>query len=319
MDRKSLREFTHKAKQFLTLDNTDYKQWVFRYTFLELEKDLGLYGDITTNAIFEDNKRVEAKVVAKEDGVLAGLAEIKYFLEDSDASFKPRLSSDFALDVNFKDGDAVKSGDIVMTIGAGVKDLLAVERVVLNLLGRMSGVATFTDRLVRSVEGHDVLLSPTRKTLWGLLDKKAVALGGGGTHRLNLSDAILVKDTHLDHVGRDLEMVIEKIAEADSQARFVEIEVENMEEGLRACKKLSEVEAAAETVGVVLLDNMSPEDVRATIAGAKAGGCFESVLFEASGGINEGNVADYAATGVDIISMGCLTGGVKSLDLSMKV
>lgn len=322
MNKKALREYTHKADNFLTLSNIAYKQWVFRYTFLELEKDLGIYGDITTKAIFAENERVSAVIISKEDGVLCGVDEIRYFLVESDKDFKPRLKSDFRVDFKMEDGSRVVGGDVVMEISAGIVDLLAVERIVLNLLGRMSGVATFTKNVVNKVAGagFDVLIAPTRKTLWGLLDKRGVLIGGGGTHRLNLSDAILVKDTHLDACGRNFAEVISKIADSGDEMRFAEIEVENVAEVLEVSKRFcGMLDGGFDVVGVVMMDNMSASDVAEAVAQVGKAGYFERILYEASGGINEENVLEYAGTGVDIISMGCLTNGVKSLDLSMKV
>ena len=313
MNRKSLREFSHRAGQFLTLANSTYKQWVFRFTILELEKDLGLLGDITTAAVFPGKQMVRGKIVARESGILCGIEEIRYFLVESDAAFKPRVG-EFKVDFKFKDGDLLSAGDVVMEIEAEVHDLLAVERVVLNLLSRMSGVASFT-RSVAEKAG-DVMVAATRKTLWGWLDKKAVLIGGGGTHRMNLADSVIVKDTHLDNVGRDFTLVMGRLLDAELDCRFVEIEVESVDE-VRRCVEAFEraFELGLKSVGVVMMDNMSP----AEIADAMARVNSEKILFEASGGITEKNVADYAATGVDIVSMGCLTGGVKGMDFGMKV
>lgn len=313
MDKKSLREFTHKAGEFLTLDNSTYKQWVFRYTFLELEKDLGVLGDITTAAVFPEKQMVKGRIVAKEGGILCGVNEIRYFLLDSDASFKPRLG-EFNVDFKFKDGDKLLTGDVVMEIEAEVHDLLAVERVVLNLLSRMSGVATFTRSVVDLV--GDALVAATRKTLWGWLDKRAVFVGGGGTHRMNLADSVIVKDTHLDNIGRDLKLLMGRILDAELDCRFVEVEVASVYEVVSCVDAFDRAfDLGLESVGVVMMDNMSPAEI--TDALGRVGS--ERILFEASGGITEKNVADYAATGVDIISMGCLTGGVKGMDFSMKV
>lgn len=320
MDRKILREYTHKASSFLGLDNNNYKQWVFRYTFLELEKDLGAKGDITTKAIFTEPKVVTANIVAKGDGVLAGCEEIKYFLVDADVNFRPRVPGKFDIDFKFKDGDEFKKGDVLFEIKADIADLLIVERVMLNLLMRMSGVATHTKRIVEMVKDYGVLVTPTRKSLWGLIDKKAVVVGGGGTHRLGLYDAILVKDTHLDAIGRNLELAIQKIIAANNEARFVEIEVESPDEALELCKVFSKaLESKLHTIGVLLLDNMNSQLIGESMDLIKKNGFYDKFLFEASGGINEDNALEYAKTGVDILSMGSITSGVKSVDMSMKV
>lgn len=320
MDRKVLREYTHRAASFLTLDNSTYKQWVFRYTFLELEKDLGTKGDITTNAIFTEPKRVKAKVVAKGDGVFAGVEEAKYFLVEGDVKFRPRASGEFVLDFRVQDGQEFKKGDVLLEIEAEVHDLLAVERVLLNLLMRMSGVATFTRKIVGMVGDKEILITPTRKALWGLLDKKAVVLGGGGTHRLGLFDAILIKDTHLDALDRNFEAVFEKVATAKNDPRFVEIEVERVDEVVKVCEIFGRfLGDKIRSVGVILMDNMNAEQMKEAMRLVSEAGFDEKFLFEASGGINEGNVMEYAEVGADIISMGSLTSGVKSVDMSLKV
>lgn len=316
MDRKALREFTHNCSDCLTLENTDYKQWVFRYTFLELEKDLGNLGDLSSRLVFEENLSASANIVAKSPGTLAGLVEIGYFLVGADKNFRPRVAGGFKVESFFKDGDKVVAGDVVMKISGGIQDLLAVERVVLNLLMRMSGVATNASKIVGLVP--EVLVVPTRKTLWGWLDKKACLIGGAGTHRLNLSDAIILKDTHLDFFSRDFGKIFERIEAVDAAdfPRFVEIEVENGEEALKVAEFFN---GRRGFVPVVMFDNMVPAATLGTLEAVKLRGLHDSCLFEASGGITEENVRDYARTGVDIISMGSLTGGVKGLDMSMKI
>ncbi len=320
MDRKPLREFTHKADTFLNVNNNNYKQWIFRYTFLELEKDLGLKGDITTDSVFPDKKEVRGQLIAKADGIFAGEEEIRYFLVDADAKFRPSIKGQFKLDFKAGDGDSFKKGDVLMEIEADVHDLLAVERVVVNFIMRMSSIATLTRRIVDKVADHDVLITPTRKTLWGLLDKRACIIGGGGSHRLNLSDAILVKDNHIDLVDRDFGLLLQRITESKVDSRFVEVEVRNIDDVLACAKAFyGFLGEKLRTVGVLLIDNMSAEDVGMAMKKIKEAGFYDDLLFEASGGINEKTVLDYAKTGVDIISMGCLTYGVPGVDMSLKI
>jgi len=320
MDRKALRNFTHKAESMLRIDNTNYKQWVFRYTFLELEKDLGTKGDITSNSIFEEKPTVKAKIVAKEDGVFAGREEIQYFLIDADPQFRPRIKSEFKLKFNVEDGQEIKNGDVLVEIEAELHDLLAVERTVLNLIMRMSAIATMTRRIVDLVKDYDVLITPTRKALWGWIDRKAVVVGGGGTHRLNLADAVLVKNTHLDILNRDLDLVLQRVSEANLDCRFVEIEVSNVDEVVRLAQIFPKyLGAKIRSVGAALIDNVSAEDTKSAIEKVKSLGLYDNILFEASGRINEKTVLDYAKTGVDIVSMGCLTSGVQSLDMSLRM
>lgn len=320
MNRSVIANLTHNSKGLLNLANNEYKQWVFRYTFLELDKDLGLRGDITSNAVFREPKMVKAKIFAKESGILAGIEEIKYFLVDGDKSFRPKVQGDFEVNFLVRDGERFDEGDVLLEVSGDVHDILAVERVTLNLLMRMSGVATFAARMCELV-GKDILVTPTRKTLWGLLDKKAVTLGGGGTHRLNLADAILVKDTHLDAYERDFTTVINNVFESPFLGKFVEVEVENEKEAMEAAKILTEkVRARGDfTVGALMLDNMEVDEVKKNIGRLRQEGLYDDILLEASGGINESSIAEYAKTGVDIISMGCLTNGARSLDMSLKV
>ncbi|MFA6992817.1 MAG: carboxylating nicotinate-nucleotide diphosphorylase [Candidatus Gracilibacteria bacterium] len=316
MDRKALREFTHNAKNFLTVSNQDYKQWVFRYTFLELEKDLGRAGDITSNSVFSEKRQATAKIIAKSTGIIAGSEEIKYFLVDADKNFRPSLRGDFSLKFHKLEGETVNPGDTIVEISGEIHDLLAIERTVLNLLMRMSGVATYTKKLVE-LAGPNVLITPTRKTLWGWLDKKAVTIGGGGTHRLNLSDSIIVKDTHLDLLNRNIEKAVQNIATSNLDCRFIEIEVNTQEEAITACKALSK--SNLKTIGVIMFDNMPPAKISAALRELKAQNLYDKFLFEASGGITEKNLIPYAESGVDVLSLGCLTLQSPSFDASLKI
>jgi len=185
----------------------------------------------------------------------------------------------------------------------------------------MSGVATKTRRIVEKVKEYGTLIVPTRKTLWGLLDKKGVVVGGGGTHRLNLCDAVLIKDTHLDLLGRDVYRVMKNLSENKPDCRFIEVETESAKEALSAAKFLS-VDLSTyklNTIGAIMFDNMNSSDIEMALEEMKKEDLYEKLLFEASGGINEENVVEYAKTGVDIISMGELTSGVKGLDMSLKI
>jgi len=316
MDRVALKNLTHNAKDFLNVRKGDYKQWVFRYTFLELEKDLGVAGDITTGAVLGSDTGSaagSAVIYAQEDGVVAGLDEIMYFLVESDPRFRPRLGK-FEIEAFVADGDHVKAGDRVVRVSGAVQDILAVERVVLNLLMRMSGVATKTAEMVKSA-GEDVLIVPTRKTLWGLLDKRACVLGGGGTHRLNLGDAVMVKDNHLKVLGGSVVVALKNLADSGVGGRFVEVEVEDEDSAVKAAEGLNGMKL--ESPACILFDNMKAAEVKSVLATLKEKGLYDGILFEASGGICEKNLAEYAETGVDIVSMGCLTMGASSMDFSL--
>jgi nicotinate-nucleotide pyrophosphorylase (carboxylating) len=318
MDRVALKNLTHNAKDFLNVRKSDYKQWVFRYTFLELEKDLGVAGDITSRAVLGEagSKPGTGTVYAQEDGVVAGLDEIMYFLVESDPRFRPRLGA-FEVELFVKDGASVKAGDKVMSLSGSVQDILAVERVVLNLLMRMSGVASYTRELVGQLEaeGLDTLIVPTRKTLWGLLDKKAVVLGGGGTHRLNLADAVMIKDNHLKVLGGSVVGALKGVADSEVCGRFVEIEVEDADSAVKAAEGLNGMKL--ESPACVLFDNMKASEIESALVTLKEKGLYDGILFEASGGISDENFIEYARTGVDIVSMGCLTMGVSGMDFSL--
>jgi nicotinate-nucleotide pyrophosphorylase (carboxylating) len=321
MERHLLAQQTHNLAQRLHPSDSVYKQWIFRYTFLELEKDLGEDGDITSETLFPDAVETEAFVISKSSGVMAGLAEIHYFLVASDPVFKPRVGG-FAIDFLKKDGDKVHEGDIILRLKGNIQDVLKVERVALNLLQRMSGVATVTKKYVDLLEkiGSNVLLTPTRKTLFGLLDKRAVVLGGGGTHRLSLSDAVLVKDTHLALLKHDIAYILKMCA--NHPGRFLEIEVETLEDALEAAKSFSRlhVPGGLTVPGVIMFDNMKPSSIRESIAAIAALGlASERLLYEASGGIRFDNLEFYAQSGVDILSVGEITHSAQSLDFSLKI
>ena len=317
MNREALIEYAYDPYEHLNLGNETYKQWVFRYTFLELEKDLSVRGDIST-ALFDDfDKVVRAQIIARDNGIVAGLDEIRYFLCDADVHFRPRLKERFDLVMHFQDGDGVMKGDVLVEIKAKASAILAAERVILNFLARMSGVATNAAKLSYEAHKFGVKIAGTRKTLWGMLDKRALHLGGALPHRFNLGDSVIAKDTHMDLIGRNFEVFFKRLAKDVPECRFIEVEVLNKDEALRVAKLFCE--ADLRSVGIVMLDNMSSVDISSTLEGVKAAGHYETVLFEASGGISSINLEEYAKTGIDVLSMGSLTNGVDSLDLSLKM
>lgn len=312
---------THNQAESLVPANSLYREWIFRYTALELKNDLGS-GDITTDKFFPAKQQATARIISRQDGVLAGQNEIEYFLTQAPAKFRQGLSR---ISVTFrkKDGGKIAKGETICTLRGDVRDILKIERVVLNLLGRMCGVATLTRRIVkkaRAVNPH-VLIVPTRKTLWGLLDKRACSLGGGGTHRLNLADAILIKDNHLDAVGRNISSALRRFFPIKGALRFIEIEVENTKEAVIAAgefRKL-EKEKLCKVPCFVMLDNVSPRELKKTLTILQKKHLRKHIGVEVSGGITEKNVRDYAKTGVDVISMGMLTHSAPMLDLSLEV
>jgi nicotinate-nucleotide pyrophosphorylase (carboxylating) len=267
-----------------------------------LAEDIG-QGDITTASIVPENCTAEAKVIVKESGVAAGIEEAKILLESLGLKVKSSVA----------DGDEVKAKQVIMEIFGDARTMLSVERTLLNLLSRMSGIATTTRKLVENIKkaGLKTKVACTRKTAPGLLyfDKKAVLVGGGDTHRLHLNDMILVKDNHIAVAG-SVEDAIKKVREKVSFSKKVEVEVTNIEDALAAAKA---------RVDIIMLDNFSPKQIEKAVKLLKKAGFFEKVLLEASGGITTENITVLASTGVDIVSLGEITDSPKALDLSLEM
>jgi len=261
-----------------------------------LAEDLGRRGDITTDAIVPAGTRMTAVIRSREPGRIAGSDAIPVVL----AQFTEPATGD----VQAHDGTDVGAGDAVATLSGSARALLSGERVILNLLGRLSGIATATAAVVRAVEGTGVAIKDTRKTTPGLraLEKYAVAVGGGVNHRFGLYDAVLIKDNHIGVAG-SITAAVDQVRSRWGTAFPIQIEVDTLaqlEEAL-GCK-----------VNAVLLDNMSPEQLRCAVAIAG-----KRCHLEASGGITLANVRAVAETGIDSISLGGLTHSARSLDLGL--
>ncbi len=267
-----------------------------------LEEDVG-QGDITTFLTIPSGTIVEAEIIAKESGVIAGIEEALAFLE----------SFDFQVDTLVSDGSKVSKKATILSIVGDARTLLSIERTLLNLLTRMSGIATATNRLIEKVRraSYKTRIACTRKVAPGLsyFDKRAVMVGGGDTHRLHLDDLVIIKGNHLAVVG-DVGKAVKKVRDAVSFSKKIEIEVSRDEEALEAAK------AGAD---IIMLDNFSPQQIMKTIALLEKKGLRGKILIEASGGVNEQNVLEFAATGVDILSLGELTHSVKALDMGLEV
>jgi len=267
-----------------------------------LEEDIG-QGDITTFLTIPSGTIVEAEVIVKEYGVIAGIEEALTMLKSFGFEARALVS----------DGSKVEEKTTILEIMGDARTLLSIERTLLNLLTRMSGIATVTGRLIEKVRsaGYKTRIACTRKVAPGLLyfDKRAVMLGGGDTHRLHLDDLIIIKDNHLAIIG-DVGKAVKKVRDAVSFSKKIEIEVSTDKEAL---------EAAKAGVDIVMLDNFSPQQIRKTITLLEKEGLRGKVLIEASGGVNERNILEFAATGVDILSLGEITESVKALDMSLEV
>ena len=267
-----------------------------------LLEDMG-FTDLTSELLVPEEAWAEAEVVAKEEGILAGIEEAKTAFELLGAEVLKAL----------EDGSRIRPGDVVMRVRGPARALLAAERTALNFLMRMSGIATATADMVKKARSVNpkVRIAATRKTAPGLrfFDKKAVEIGGGDTHRLRLEDCVLIKDNHIAIVGSVSEAV-RKAREEVSFTKKVEVEVSSPEEA---------VEAARAGADIIMLDNFTVEEVLRALRALEEEGLRASVLVEASGRIGPENVADYARTGVDVISSGYLTHSAKALDFSMRI
>jgi len=268
---------------------------------LALAEDLGK-GDVTTNSLIPDEKIGVASILAKEEGILAGV-------EIAEEVFR-RVDTKLKIKVWLKDGAKVGSGDMIAVVEGRIASILKAERTALNFLQRLSGIATEANRYVKAVEGLPVRIMDTRKTTPCLrvLEKYAVKVGGGKNHRMHLGDGILIKDNHLAALRSEGLSIKEIIARARQNAPGgvkVELEVNTPQGALEAA------EAGAD---VIMLDNMRLEDMRQAVKAVHG-----RALVEASGGITLDTVRAVAETGVDFISVGALTHSVKALDISLKL
>ncbi len=262
-----------------------------------LEEDVP-FEDITSKILPKELK-IRAKIITREDCIIAGLEIIKELLKSFNISFKSR----------YNDGDFVKSNDSIAILEGNARNIFLVERTCLNILSRMSGIATKTRRIVDKVRkiNKRVIIAATRKTCPGFqfLDKLAVEIGGGSTHRYSLSDMILIKKNHVRILG--LEEAIKR-ARRYSTFKKIEVEVEDID---------SAIKAAELGADIIMLDNMEPKNVEKVLEELRKRNLRDKVLIEVSGGINEENILEYAKLDIDIISIGELTHSVKSIDMSL--
>jgi nicotinate-nucleotide pyrophosphorylase (carboxylating) len=266
--------------------------------------------DVTTAITIDSGLRASATVIARQDCVVCGLGCIPRFL-DIYARLDKRNSGRYEVisHPEMFDGVRVKKGQAIAVIRHNARVILACERVILNLLQRMSGIATLTRQYVDAVAGTKAKVLDTRKTIPGLrvLDKYAVRCGGGENHRLDLSDGILIKNNHIS-LGGGIEKVLKRAHELRRPGQTIDIEVRSFDELQAALDNGAEA---------LLLDNMSPSDVKKALAAiAERGG---GISTEASGGIQLENIRKYALTGVDYISVGALTHSAIAVDISMRI
>lgn len=268
---------------------------------LALAEDIS-HGDVTSEALIPPELQGKASILVKAEGILAGGEVAKKVFLRVDPSLK--------VEVLIKDGTRVKSGDIAAAISGKVVSILKAERVALNFLNRLSGIASQTAQYIAKTQGLNTKITDTRKTTPGLrlLEKYAVRQGGGQNHRFHLGDGILIKDNHLvalRALGMSLKDIVAKAKQNAPQGLTVEVEVNTTQEALDA------VEAGAD---IIMLDNMSPDEMRHVASLIPS-----QVKIEASGGITLANVQTAAETGVNLISIGALTHSPKALDMSLEL
>ncbi len=276
------------------------KEELYQFIDRAILEDVG-EGDHTSLSTIPAGTQSKAQLLVKESGVLAGLAVALEIFN--------RIDNTLKIDTFKNDGDIIAVGDIVLKVYGSAHSILKAERLVLNTMQRMSGIATTTNKIVQKVEGTNCKILDTRKTTPGLrfLEKEAVKIGGGHNHRIGLYDMILIKDNHVDYAGGIKQALQNAKAYVKTLGKELKIEIET--------RNLEELNQALEEGGFfrVMLDNYSFDDIRTAVK--LVNGKYE---VEASGGIVPENVHLYAQCGVDCISMGALTHSVKSLDLSLK-
>lgn len=263
-----------------------------------LEEDMGLAGDLTTDAIVDPESKGQAVLIAREELILAGLPVFKMvFME---------VCTQIEFEDYYNEGDPVPAGQNVCLLKGTISPILKAERTALNLLQRMCGIATLTGKYVKKVESYKARILDTRKTAPGLrwTDKYAVRTGGGFNHRFGLFDGILIKDNHIAAAG-SIRSAVESAREKAPHVLKIEVEVED----------LAGVEEALQAgADIIMLDNMEPSLMKRAVSLING-----RALVEASGGINLDTVADVAGTGVDLISVGALTHSARAADLSLEI
>lgn len=262
-----------------------------------LAEDIGR-GDITSNLL--PKRKINARIISRQDGVLAGTKYVKMIFVSKGCKVK----------ILKKDGSKISANQTIMKISGTAPSVLACERTALNLLSRMSGIATKTKKLLKKIQStkKSVQLYATRKTAPGLrfFDKEAVSIGGSQKHRMRLDEMVLIKDNHLAVYGSLPRLIVK----AKKKYKKIEVEVESLEDALLA---------ASTGANIILFDNFTPKQIVSTVNRLKKAKLRNRVKLEASGGINEKNIASFAKSGVDMISVGEITNSVSGIDFSLEI
>lgn len=265
-----------------------------------LAEDEG-FGDITSNAVVEKNKIVNAQIISNDEGILAGIDIIRELFEQKGVQVLFWL----------KDGSKISKNDLLISLKGDARTILLLERTALNLMMRMSGVASASNHYSLLVKDYDVRIAGTRKTSPAIakFDKYALQVGGVDTHRFSLDDMVLIKDNHIAACGTPVDALF-KAKENVSFSKKIEIEVETLDDAIKCVQNGADI---------VMLDNMSPDEVSNVINELNKLNIRQNSLIEVSGGITEDSIVDYAKLGVDIISIGALTHSSRSLNFSLKI
>ena len=294
----------YDRSHLLSLKNPLFVQDLERYFLGSYESDAAI-GDVTEEALVTPNKEVSGVVVAKQSGVFCGGPLIKWFFS--------HIYEDVRVQVNFEESADFKKGDIILELKGPASGILRTERAFLNVLQRLCGISTLTDQY--RIAASPVPVAATRKTLYGLLDIYAVAMGGGLTHRLNLGDAPLFKENDLNLLQNDLGELMAVLPHLPEDVPFVTVEIETIEQYEDLLKRLP---ASYRVPFFVMFDNFKASELGNLLS--KTNMARPDYLFyEASGGITLESIQDYAQTGVDVISVGAITHSVLPVDLSLMV
>ena len=313
MNRKALLNKAFQRGHLLTVKNKYYKDWINKFIVDETKGDIGT-GDITSDSVLKNGKKVKALIYSRSNGIIAGIEEVSLLLKDSKIKIKQLK----------KDGSKIKRSSKLLLLEGNEKSILKLERSVLDLLSRMSGIATLTNNLIKKTK-NKVAIAPTRKTQWRYLDKKAVYIGGGLTHRLALWESILIKDNHLlalkkENVKDIIGTALQRAWKKRKKGIFIEIETANENQAIKAAKKFKELQSKSNNIPcLIMLDNIKSNSIKKIIKKLKTKNLFNHILFEASGGINPNNIVKYVSSGVDVLSLGYLTHSSHALDIKLKI
>lgn len=311
MDREKLVEKAYQRGKELSLKNKNYLCWLEKFFDQEYREDVG-FGDITSEAILTKNKQGRAILKAKEAGIIGGVEEASWFYKKHGLEVK----------IWAQDAKEIQKGNTILEVYGKQRDILATERIGLNVLQRMSGIATETRCLVDLLRGYETRIAATRKAHLRYLDKKAVFLGGGLTHRLGLWDSILIKDNHLQALKNEgvknyVEKAIDIASRFVDKVSFIEIETTGQDDAVRAARKFKQLKLKKPCI--IMLDNVRSEEIEHIIEKLRNENLYDPVLFEASGNITRENIREYAKTGIDVVSLGYLTHSAKTFDMSLEM